>query len=269
MASYTRKRGRNTQSRNRARRRNARRSKNVASQTKANTRAIADLRSQTLGWRQYQLTSVGTIDAKLHVERLHDIKDQWTGIFQAASADPVRTYNLSSVRVKYAFQTESDTTGNQWFQMWIVSLKPKFSREFRANTNDGFALVDGEHYAQVAMGTSGGTLQGFGNVWLNPAYFNIHHTTGFRRIGQTTMGSTVDGNVTNIRDSTHFGGCSFKYKKTIKCGEHRANGFLDLEQSDILDKNCLYTIVFSNAGATSELFRSINYVFTGRTIGTN
>lgn len=132
-----------------------RRKPSVAKATKANTRAIAKLRSQTMGWRQYQLnTQVGTIATQLHVERLMDIKDQWREIFQAKdNITMVRQFNLKSVRFNYAYQTESDTTGNLWFQMWVVSLKPKFARQLRATTNDVFNLVADEHYSEVSMGT--------------------------------------------------------------------------------------------------------------------
>jgi hypothetical protein len=118
------------------------------------------------------------------------------------------------------------------------------------------------------MGSGGGFLQGFGNYKLNPAYFKIHHTTGFRRLGQTTMGASAS-NVTNIRDSTHRGSCRIPWKKTLKVGEHRTNGILDLEYSDINDGTALYTIVLSNAGEGSELFRAHNYVFVGQCLNTN
>lgn len=240
------------------------------SQTKRNTRAIAKLRSQAIGWRQYQLNSqVGTIATQLHVERIMDIKDYWREIFQAHdNITMVRQFNLKSVRFNYAYQTESDTTGNLWFQMWVVSLKPKFARQLRATTSDIFNLEVDEHYSEVSMGTGGGFLQGYGNYQLNPAYFRIHHTTGFRRLGQTTMGGT-ESNVTNIRDSTHFGSCRIKWNKTLKTGEHRTNGIEDLEYTDIADGTCLYTIILCNAGTGSELFRSHNYTFIGQSLNTN
>lgn len=247
-----------------------RRKPSVAKATKANTRAIAKLRSQTMGWRQYQLNSqVGTIATQLHVERIMDIKDQWREIFQAKdNITMVRQFNLKSVRFNYAYQTESDTTGNLWFQMWVVSLKPKFSRQLRATTNDIFNLVADEHYSEVSMGTGGGFLQGYGNYQLNPAYFRIHHTTGFRRLGQTTMGGT-ESNVTNIRDSTHFGSCRIRWNKTLKTGDHRTNGIEDLENVDINDGTVLYTIILCNAGSGSELFRSHNYTYIGQSLNTN
>ena len=247
-----------------------RRKPSVAKATKANTRAIAKLRSQTMGWRQYQLNSqVGTIAQQVHVERLMDIKDYWREIFQAKdNITMVRQFNLKSIRFNYAYQTESDTTGNLWFQMWVVSLKPKFSRQLRATTNDIFNLVADEHYSEVSMGTGGGFLQGYGNYQLNPAYFRIHHTTGFRRLGQTTMGGT-ESNVTNIRDSTHFGSCKIRWNKTIKTGDHRTNGIEDLENTDINDGTVLYTIILCNAGSGSELFRSHNYTYIGQSLNTN
>lgn len=242
----------------------------VAKQTRKNTRAINKLRKETLGWRQYQLQSqVGTIATQVHVERIMDIKDYWRSVFQAHdNVTTVRQYNLKNIRFNYAYQTESDTTGNLWFQMWVVSLKPKFARQLRAETSDLFNIEVDEHWTQSSMGTGAGFLQGFGNYTLNPAYFRIHHTTGFRRLGQTTMGGT-ESNVTNIRDSTHRGSCRIKWNKVIKSGMHRTHGIEDLENTDINDGTALYTIILCNAGTGSELFRAHNYTFIGQALNTN
>ena len=243
---------------------------NTTKQVKKNTRAITKLRSEALGWRQYQLnTQVGTIATQIHVERIMDIKDQWREIFQARdNITMVRQFNLKNVRFNYAYQTESDTTGNLWFQMWVVSLKPKFARQLRATTNDIFNIEADKHFSEVSMGTGAGFLQGYGNYTLNPAYFRIHHTTGFRRLGQTTMGGTTS-NVTNIRDSTHYGSCKIKWNKVLKTGDHRTNGIEDLENTDINDGTALYTIILCNAGEGSELFRAHNYTFIGQSLNTN
>lgn len=242
---------------------NKKKAVSTAKQTKQNTKAIARINKDLYAYRQYQLTSSGVIQSNLHVERIID-PQAWGKIFQSTGdTEPVREFMLNQIKVKYAFQCENDATGNLWFQMWIVKLRPKYARQLREDTGDIFNLVNGEHYIRTVAGTHSGVLEGFCNFMLNPAVFKVCCTTGQQRLGQTIMGG--DNTVTNIRDSTHQGMRYITHKRKIKSSEHLTNGFLDLPEEQINDNTAMYTIILSNAGVTSGLFRSINYQFNGRT----
>lgn len=103
---------------------NKKKAVSTAKQTKQNTKAIARINKDLYAYRQYQLTSSGVIQSNLHVERIID-PQAWGKIFQSTGdTEPVREFMLNQIKVKYAFQCENDATGNLWFQMWIVKLRP-------------------------------------------------------------------------------------------------------------------------------------------------
>lgn len=198
------------------------------------------------------------------MERIID-PENWTGIFQAHNLtedETPRAFYLDRVGIQWMIQPENTAaaTVDVFAQVFIVSLKGLYAREFRENTG-GLNIVAGEHYAGVGLDTASGHLDGFGYFQLNPAYFNIHYHSGVRHIGNATL---LNENVTNIRDTIANGKKNLAWKKTLKQGGLGA--WTELTDQDIADTTQLYTIILSNATTGSPLFRAINYCFYGTTV---
>lgn len=242
-----------------------RKAKTVAKKTKENTAKINKLTRDLYAWRQYQVTDVGTIGATVHSKLLTQ-PNAWQAVFQSAdipSGDIPRAYQLSKVHLKYMIQTEDSTSGNMWFQIFVVSLKKKFARQTRERTSNLSSLVEDTDYIASDAG-SAGAGQGLCNFMLNPALYNVHHTSGIRRVGQSTMGA--DTAVTNIRDSTFFKAVTIPFKRTFKNDSYNASGFTALNGDTIKNDNVLQFIMLSNSGVVSQTFLSTNAQFIGRTV---
>ena len=247
------------------RRRRAPRRESTAQRAKRNTRAIAKLARAVTTYRQYQNQNQGTIGAELHADLITQ-PTAWTSVFQSnatPAADVPRQYNLNNVHCNLLVQTESESTGNVHFQLFIVSLRKKFAQQTRERVGDGLgSMAVGEDYLRIAAGTVGGVVQGFCGFYLNPALYRTHWTSGPQRIGQTTMGGT-DGNVTNIRDSTYQKRVTLPFKRTFKVAEHRSDGYKSLQPDEVKNENMLYMVMLSNSGTTSETFIAFNYFLNG------
>jgi hypothetical protein len=150
-----------------------------------------------------------------------------------------------------------------WFQVFIVSLKKKFARQTRERTSNLSSLIEDTDYIASDAGSSGAG-QGLCNFMLNPALYKVHHTSGMRRVGQSTM--DADTAVTNIRDSTYMRTLSIPFKRTFKNDSYEATGFTALNGDTIKNDNILQLIMLSNSGVLSQTFISMNAQFIGRTV---
>lgn len=248
--------------------RRRRKKTSTAKQTKKNTRAINKIERELYAWRQYQILDSGTSDSEFTTDFITN-PTTWTGIFQAqhdSFAEIPRQYISKNVSFRYCIQTEDSTVGNLWFNVFLVSLKPKFARQVRQRTDNCTTLTVGDDFCRSAAG-SAAAGQGFTNWVLNPAYYKIHHTSGLQRLGQETMGAATP--VTNIKNSTYMRSGIIPWKRKYKVGEHEGSGFLALDADNVANNNCLFMILLSNAGATvgeQALFRSFNYVINGQTV---
>jgi hypothetical protein len=234
-------------------------------QTTKNTRAIAQLRRNTMPIRRFYDTDSGTISSETHVDLLTQ-PSNWAECFQShevPGTDLPRQYNLTNIRFKWACQCESDASGNQWLQMFLVSLKPKVAAKVIERTTRLSNMENNVDYIKTSAGSTGAALQGDCLFMLNPAYYTIHYNSGVRRIGQTTMGGTT-GNVTNIRDSTTRGTANVKFKKVFKNDEYSEEGFKAIDSAHLEPRNHLYLVMLSNAQETSEIFLTYNCLYTGR-----
>lgn len=242
--------------------------KKTKSRVKKNTKAINKIVKDLYAWRQYQILDTATVSSKFSTDMI-TIPNTWTGVFQAqhdSFAEIPRQYLSHSLTYKYFIQCEDSTVGNLWFQVWLVTLKPKYARQVRERTGNLTTLTVGDDYTQSNAGTAG-ALQGATNYILNPAFYSIKHTSGQRRLGQETMGAATP--VTNIRDSTYHNTGTIKFKRTFKVGEHEANGFLAQTADEVSNQNALYMILMSNAGSSvgeASLFKSFNYLINGQTV---
>lgn len=243
--------------------------KSVAAITKENRREINKMKRELLAWRQYQLADVERINTTAYTKLITQ-PNQWQGVFQAASiptAEKPRAYNLKNVHIRYMLQCENDLVTNLWFQVFIVSLKPKFAIQTRARTTNGTTLTEDADYIASEAGTEG-FGEGLCNFQLNPALYRVHHTSGLQRIGQETTGAGTP--VTNIRDSTYWRACTIPYKRTFKTDDHENGGFTNLDQTTLKNQNMLFAVVLSNAnaggGATPQLFFSMNAQLVGQTV---
>ncbi len=241
----------------------------VTAITKQNRREINKMKNQLLAWRQYQLKEVARINTTFYTSLITE-PDAWTGVFQAGSipvAEKPRQYNLHNVHIKYMAQCENDLVANLWFQVYVVSLKPKFALQTRQRTNNMATLTEDADYIASAAGTEG-FGEGLCNFQLNPALYRVHHTSGMQRIGQETTGAGTP--VTTIRDSTYWRSVTIPFKRTFKTEDHENGGFTNLDRNKMLSTNMLYCIVLSNAnaggGATPELFFSYNAQHIGQTV---
>ena len=259
--SYTRKRGKNAQSRARA---NARRKRmTIAKQTKENTRKINVLANLTNPISRFYFTRANVIAGFHHVELITQ-PSNWEHCFRTESVpgtDLPRRYDLTHVKCKWACQTEGSTTGNLWLQLMMVSLKPKTAAKVIERTTRLSNLEPDVDYIYAAAG-SGAAGQGDCFFMINPHLYTIHYNSGPRRIGQETMGAATE--VTNIRDSTTRGTASFKFKRTIANDEYNEDGFMAIDSDHLEPRNHLYLMLFSNAQETAEVFLTHNTLFTGR-----
>lgn len=239
--------------------------KTAAKTAKANSKKINKLTRDLYAWRQYQITDVGTIGATVH-SKLITQPNAWQAVFQSSdipSGDIPRAYELQRVHIKYMVQTETSADGNMWFQIFIVSLKRKFARQVRERTSNLSSLLEDVDYIASDAGSTGAG-QGLCNFMLNPALYNVHHTSGVRRIGQVTM--DADTAVTNIRDSTYMRTLSIPFKRRFKNDSYEATGFTALNANTIKNDNVLQLIMLSNSGVVSQTFLSMNAQMIGRTV---
>ena len=234
-------------------------------QTTKNTRAIAQLKRNVMPIRRFYDTDSGTIGSSIHVDLL-TAPNNWSDCFMShdvPGTDLPRQYQLNHIRLKWACQCESNSSGNQWLQIFLVSLKPKVAAKVIERTTRLSAMENEVDYIMTSAGSSGAALQGDCFFMLNPAYYTTHYASGVRRIGQTTMEGTT-GDVTNIRDSTTRGTASIKFKRTLKNDEYNEDGFKAINFSKLEPRNHLYLVMFSNAQETSEIFLTYNALYTGR-----
>lgn len=253
----------------RVKRRKSTRKKSTAVITRENRREINKLKSDLLAWRQYQQTEINRINTTAYTHLITN-PSSWQGVFQAASiptAEKPRQYNLQNVHIKYMLQCENDLVANLWFQLFFVSLKPKFAIQTRARTTNLTTFTEDEDYIASEAGTEG-FGEGLCNFQLNPALYRVHHTSGLQRIGQETTGAGTP--VTNIRDSTYWRSVTIPFKRTFKIDDHENGGFTNLDNTTLLSKNMLFCVVLSNAnsggGATPQLFFSMNSQHVGQTV---
>ena len=251
------------------RRRKGTKKTSTAVVARQNRRELNKMKSQLLAWRQYQLKEVARINTTFYTSLISE-PDSWVGVFQAGNipaAEKPRQYNLHNVHVKYMAQCENDLVANLWFQVYIVSLKPKFALQTRQRTNNLTTMTEDNDYIASAAGTEG-FGEGLCNFQLNPALYRVHHTSGMQRIGQETTGAGTP--VTTIRDSTYWRSVTIPFKRTFKIDDHENGGFTNLDANTMLSKNMLYMVVLSNSnaggGATPELFFSYNAQHVGQTV---
>ena len=234
-----------------------------------NRREINRMKRELLAWRQYQLAEVARINTTAYTKLITQ-PNEWQGVFQARSvpaAETPRQYNCHNIHIRYMLQCENDLVTNLWFQVFIVSLKPKFAIQTRARTTNGATLTEDQDYIASEAGTEG-FGEGLCNFQMNPALYRVHHTSGLQRIGQETTGAGTP--VTNIRDSTYWRAVTIPFKRSFKVDDHENGGFLNLDQTTMKNPNMLFAVVLSNAnaggGATPQLFFSMNAQHVGQTV---
>lgn len=246
-------------------RRKARGQRRLHGKVKRNTSVVNKLLRTNFPITQYQHKDNGTVSAATH-SFLITQPNNWTECFRSydvPNEDVPRSYDMSSVKVKWACQCEASSSGNQWISIFIVSLKPKTARKVLERTNNLSGLEKGLDYIAADMGSDEPvTLQGEGFYMLNPNLYNIHYRSGVRRIGQETMGAGEK--VTNVRDSTTRGSYTVPFKRTIKNDEYDENGFKAIDAAHLEPRNQLYMLMMSNAQETSQIFLTANYLISGR-----
>lgn len=242
--------------------------KTTAQRTKENTKEINKLKRTTLPVVRFYDNSEGTVGTELHVDLITQ-PNNWKDCFRShdvPGTDLPRQYNLNGIRLKWACQCESSASGNQWLQIFLVSLKPKTASKVIQRTTRLSNMSEDIDYIYTAAGSS---LAAEGNClfMLNPNFYTIHYNSGVRRIGQSTMGA--DEAVTNIRDSTTRGTANFKFKRVIKNDDYDSEGFKAINFDTLEPRNHLYLVMLSNAQETSQIFLTYNVLFTGRCAMTN
>lgn len=241
---------------------------NLKKQTKKNTKEINRLKKATLPIVRFYDNHEGTVSSELHTDLVTQ-PNNWKECFRSTDVpgtDLPRQYNLSGVKLKWACQCESSTSGNQWLQIFLVSLKPKIAQKVIHRTTRLSNMEENIDYIFANAGTSL-AAQGNSLFMLNPNFYTVHYTSGVRRIGQEIMGAGE--HVTNIRDSTTRGTANIKFKKIIKNDEYNENGFKGIDSNTLEPKNHLYLVMLSNAQETAEIFLTYNALFTGRCAMTN
>lgn len=239
--------------------------KSARKAVRRNTDAINQLMRKTFPICRYYLNDTTSVNAKLHTKLLTQptLWQECFRTYQVPDEDVPRSYSLSGLQVKWACQCENSASGNQWLQIFIVSLKPKTARKVLARTSNLGQLESGVDYVETDLGSNEpATGQGNGFYFLNPALYTTHYRSGVRRIGQATMGA--DTAVTNIGDSTTRGHANIKFNREIKADEYNSNGFRSLDATQLEARNHLYFVMMSNAGEASQIFLTQNTLITGR-----
>lgn len=237
------------------------RQKQAARQRNANSKAINKLVRQVYAPRQFQLQQHGTLDEPAHLYPIV-FPSEYTACFQnynsVAGTGVGSEYHMSGVKTRWMIQPESTLEGTTdvWAQVFIVSLQPGQARKFR---KDGNQLVAEHHFVYAPLDTAMGQLYGHTHIMLNREIFNVHYSSGQRRIGNVTL---IGTEVSNIQDTSTYGSTYTPWKRTIK-GETSNQVFTAMTNEDIRDSAQLYVLIFSNASDTSELFYSFNHVIYG------
>lgn len=258
-----RRRRRNVQNRRPVRRITSRRPRQSAAtrQRNANSKAINTLVKQVYLPRQYQLQQNGQLTQYTHIYPIV-MPDEYAPVFQnyntTVSTAVGSQYHMSGVKTRWLMQPESiiEGTSDVWAQVFIVSLKPFQSRKFRANN---LQLTANYHFSYAPLDTVAGLAYGYTHIMLNRQIFNIHYSSGQRRMGNTTL---LGEEVTTIQDTAIYGNTYTPWKKTIK-GDTAAQMFQDMSKDDIRDSAQLYVLIFSNAQEDSPLFYSFNHLIYG------
>lgn len=240
-------------------------SKSTATKVKENTKKLNKLTKNTFPIRRFYEATAGTIAAQLHVDLITQ-PSNWTACFtthDVPNTDYPRQYDMSGLRVKWAAQCESNSSGNQWLQIFLVSLKPSVAKKILQRTTNLSNMEDKVDFIFTSAGSSVAANQGDCLFMLNPAYYTIHYDSRVRRIGQTTMEGTT-GDVTNIRDSTTRGTANIKFKRQFKNDEYAEGGFTAIDSAHLEPRNHLYLVMLSNAQEESEIFLTHNALITGR-----
>ena len=120
-------------------------------------------------------------------------------------------------------------------------------------------LTEDLHFVYAPLDSAAGLVDGFTHIILNREVFNIHYSSGQRRLGNTTL---MEEPVTNIRDTATFGNTYTPWKRTMKT-ESSNTPFTAMDNTEIRDSAQLYFLIFSNAQSDSELFFSTNHVIYG------
>lgn len=239
-------------------------SRNQTKQVRQNTSNVNKLMRKTLPICRYYLNDTGVIASKTHVKLLTQPSnfEPCFRTFDVPNEDTPRSYSLQHLALKWCVQVESNTSGNTWCQVFVVSLKPRTARKVLERTTNLSNLTAEVDYTDTDMGSSALAAQGEGFFYLNPALYTTHYRSGVRRIGESTMGAGTA--VTNIRDSTTRGRASIKFQREIKADEYHPNGFRNIDAAHLEPRNHLYFILMSNASETSEVFLTTNVLITGR-----
>ena len=241
------------------------RKKSVAKRTRENSKKLAKLTRNTFPVRRFHEQTTGVISNQLHVDLITQ-PSNWVACFttnDVPNTDYPRQYDMSGLRLKWACQCESNASGNQWLQIFLVSLKPSVARKVLERTTNLSNMEDKVDYILTEAGSSPLANQGDCLFMMNPAYYTIHYSSGVRRIGQTTMEGTT-GDVTNIRDSTTRGTANIKFKRTFKNDEYAEGGFTAIDSAHLEPRNHLYIVMLSNAQEESQIFFTHNHLITGR-----
>lgn len=238
-----------------------RRLSRAARQRNANSKAINTLTKDLYVPRSFQLQQHGTLNEYQHIYPIV-FPSEYTACFQnynsIAGTGVGSIYHMSGVRTRWMIQPESilNNTADVWIQVFIVSLRRAQGRKFRKNQ---LALTEDLHFVYAPLDSSGGLVDGFTHIMLNKEIFNVHYSSGQRRIGNATL---MDEEVTNIRDTATFGSTYTPWRRTIK-SESANQVFTAMDNTDIRDSAQLYFLIFSNAQESSELFFSTNHVIYG------
>ena len=98
----------------------------TAQKTEKNTKELNKIKRNTYPIRRFYEASAGTVAAQLHVDLVTQ-PSNWTACFtthEVPTTDYPRQYDMTGLRFKWACQCESNASGNQWLQIFLVSFKP-------------------------------------------------------------------------------------------------------------------------------------------------
>ena len=189
-------------------------------------------------------------------------------------------YEMTGVNSRFCVEVEAtNRTQPNWYQIFIVSLRPSVSQQTMENTADLSQVREGYEYTNTTTGTLEANC-----LWrLNPNVFKIHYNSGPHILGihpffgaqgsSSTPELVTPGNyVTNIGDVTKSHQKYIARKTTIKARPNTAgpiSGFMDLAAIDIKHSKQLFVMAFTNAqgGVTgNRLTFSANHTIYGNTV---
>lgn len=216
-----------------------------ATQIRTLSRQVANLKKESMSWAQYQRSVNNNDVAEPYFWDALVRPSEWSGIFQADDeSNNANKFKCRSIGLEYCVSITSGGTP-MYCTAFLVKLRAETSQQFCHETNYGYSLTAGTHYASSSTGNATGPAM----FMLNKAYFEIINVDRFELGNHIGFdGSTQQ--VTTLEDVVHRKYIKIPYKALFKSG-NAANsaelGWKQLTYQEVHPEDHLFLYIFNNA----------------------